>query len=418
MDKFNLNKNIMIGQSGGPTVAINASLAGIINAAALSGLKGKIYGLINGISGLMEDRFIDLSGFMTARNNLNKLTTSPAMFLGSCRYKLPKAEDNEEVYKTLFKKFDDMNIGAFFYIGGNDSMDTAAKLSAYAEKIGSDVCFIGVPKTVDNDLCEIDHTPGFGSAAKYIATTVKEIVYDTSIYRQDKVTIIEVMGRNAGWLTAAAALARTGDVPIPQFIYLPETVFDKDKFIKDIEEELTKHNNVVVCVSEGIKDHEGNYIAATGGKGDGFGHVQLAGAGKVLENLVKERLGIKCRAVEINISQRCAGHLCSKMDIDEAYDLGIFAYSLYRSGMTGVLSSMRRIPGDEYHTEYYAADVSKAANGEKKIPLEWIDIENADVKQEMIDYIKPLIQGEVPVNYVDGLPDYIDISHLIPAVNK
>ena len=291
-------KNVMVAQSGGPTVAINASLAGVIEGVQASHAYDTVYGSINGILGILNDHFLNLSEIMQENPDyLERLKTTPAMYLGSCRYKLPDYLDDDSPYVYIFKQFETYQIGAFFYIGGNDSMDTVLKLSEYGKRIGSDVRIIGIPKTIDNDLCETDHTPGFGSAAKYIASSVLEIAHDTFIYAVKSVTIVEIMGRDAGWLTAASALARNEYNTAPHLIYLPEVPFDKDDFLLDVKRMLFERDNVIIAVSEGIRDISGNYISASEQSVDTFGHSQLSGAGKTLEFLIKEKLGVKVRSI-------------------------------------------------------------------------------------------------------------------------
>ncbi len=406
-------KNCMIAQSGGPTSAINASIAGIISAVNESGHYDKIYGAIHGVSGLKAEKFIELSESFKDKAMLESLKISPAMYLGSCRVRLPDYENDPESYEQMFSVFEKMNIGAFFYVGGNDSMDTADKLSAYGKRIGSDVRIIGVPKTIDNDLFSIDHTPGFGSAAKYIATTMREIAYDTAIYDLRQCTIVEVMGRDTGWLTAATALARNEFDDAPQLIYLPESTFTAEKFLEDVENRLKIRKNVVVAIAEGVKRPDGKYVNASEGIVDAFGHGQLAGISKGLENFVKEEIGIKSRSIEVNIPQRCAGHISSKTDIDESFELGKFAAGLAQQGMSGVMASLHRISDKPYKTEFVAADVSEIANKVKKVPREWINERGNDITPEFMDYLRPLIQGEVNVPYENGLPVYANIEHLM-----
>ncbi len=406
-------KNCMIAQSGGPTSAINASIAGIISAVNESGQYDKIYGAIHGVSGLKAEKFIELSETFKDKAMLESLKISPAMYLGSCRVRLPDYENDPESYEQMFSVFEKMNISAFFYVGGNDSMDTADKLSAYAKRIGSDVRIIGVPKTIDNDLFNIDHTPGFGSAAKYIATTMREIAYDTAIYDLRQCTIVEVMGRDTGWLTAATALARNEFDDAPQLIYLPESTFTAEKFLEDVENRLKIRKNVVVAIAEGVKRPDGKYVNASEGIVDAFGHGQLAGISKGLENFVKEEIGIKSRSIEVNIPQRCAGHIASKTDIDESFELGKFAASLAEQGMSGVMASLTRISDKPYKTELVARDVSEIANKVKKVPREWINERGNDITPEFMDYLRPLIQGEVNVPFENGLPVYANIEHLM-----
>lgn len=406
-------KNCMVAQSGGPTVAINASLAGVIDGVMKSEMYDTVYGSLNGITGILNNNLMNLSALIEKNPEyLHRLTVTPAMFLGSCRYKLPDYLDDDSSYVYIFKQFDDYNIDAFFYIGGNDSMDTVLKLSEYGKKIGSPVRIIGIPKTIDNDLCETDHTPGFGSAAKYIASSLLEISHDTFIYAVKSVTIVEIMGRDAGWLTAAAALARNEYNTAPHLIYLPEVPFDKEDFLLDVKRLLFEQNNVIVAVSEGIRDASGNYISASEQSVDTFGHSQLSGAGKTLEFLVKEKLGVKVRSVEVNVLQRCAAHLASKTDLEEAFALGKKAVALSEEGVTASMVTMNRISDAPYQIEYGYAEIKHIANEAKSVPAEWINDAGNDIKQPLIDYLTPLIQGEVNVTYENGMPVYMNVSHL------
>lgn len=406
-------RNCMVAQSGGPTVAINASLAGVIEGVNSSSMYDTVYGSLNGITGILNNHLLNLTELMHENPDyLKRLAQTPAMFLGSCRYKLPDYMDDDSPYVFIFKQFEDYNIEAFFYIGGNDSMDTVLKLSGYAEMIGSNVRIIGIPKTIDNDLCETDHTPGFGSAAKYIASSLLEIAHDTFIYAVKSVTIVEIMGRDAGWLTAAAALARNGYNTAPHLIYLPEVPFDTDDFLLDIKRLLFERNNVIVAVSEGIRDASGNYISASEGTVDSFGHSQLSGAGKTLEFLVKEKLGVKVRSVELNVLQRCAAHLASKTDLDESAALGRKAVTLSEEGVTASMVTVQRISNKPYTVEYGYAEIKNIANEAKSVPTDWITPAGNDVTQELIDYLTPLIQGESQVTYENGLPVYMDVTHL------
>lgn len=406
-------KNIVVAQSGGPTVAINASLAGVISAALNNNYYDKVYGSIYGILGILNDNLIDLTKKATDNSDfIDTLKVSPAMYLGSCRHKLPEYEDDEKPYLTIFEQFEKYNIGAFFYIGGNDSMDTTLKLSHYGEKIGSDIRIIGIPKTIDNDLCLTDHTPGFGSAAKYIATSMLEISHDTFIYSVPSVTIVEIMGRDAGWLTASAALARNEYNSSPHLIYFPEVPFDKEAFINDIKQQLTIRNNVIIAVSEGIRDKDGQYISATTATNDQFGHKQLSGTGKSLEYLVKNNIDIKVRSVELNVLQRCASHQASLTDINESFELGQKAVDFSEKGHTKCMLVIKRVSDDPYTTEIDTADISSIANKDKPIPREWINSSGNDVTDNLIKYMKPLIEGETAVKYKDGLPIYLPIDHL------
>ena len=406
-------KNCIVAQSGGPTAAINASLAGVIKGALDHPEFEHIYGDLNGITGILDDRFLDLTETFQDDKNLEMLKVTPAMYLGSCRYKLPKVEDDKAPYELIFKVFEKKNIGAFFYIGGNDSMDTVDKLSAYAASIGSEVRIIGVPKTIDNDLCITDHTPGFGSAAKYVASSILEIFHDTVIYALKSVTIIEVMGRDAGWLTAASALARNEYCDAPHLIYLPEAAFDTEAFLADIKKLLEKQNNVIVAVSEGIRDKDGNYISASTGKVDNFGHSQLSGAGKTLEYLVQDRLNVKVRSIEFSTLQRCASHIASSTDLEESFREGQHAASLAAEGKTGLMVTILRKSSEPYEVTYDSAPVCDIANGVKSVPTEWINKEGNDVTAEMVTYLRPLVQGEPEITFDKGITKYLPVKHLI-----
>ena len=406
-------KNCIVAQSGGPTVAINASLAGIISEAHESREFNTVYGSVNGILGILNENLINLTNIIKDNpENIQTLKSSPAMYLGSCRYKLPAYTEDNSIYETIFQAFEKLNIGAFFYIGGNDSMDTVEKLSQYAKVIKSDVKILGIPKTIDNDLCETDHTPGFGSAAKYVATSVLEIAHDAYIYNTKSVTIVEIMGRNAGWLTAAGALARNQYSSAPHLIYLPEVPFCPETFISDVKEKFEETSNVIVAVSEGIKDKEGNYLSAAESK-DIFGHDKLSGTGKYLEYLVQEKLNVKVRSIELNVLQRCSSHLASLTDINEAFSLGSHAVQFALQGFSGVMLVMKREEGENYTITYTTADVSEIANKEKCVPKEWITENGNNVTEEMIQYLKPLIVGEPEVKFLNGLPQYMNVDHLI-----
>ena len=409
-----MKDNCIVAQSGGPTVAINASLAGVIDGVKKSNKFTRVYGAIHGIQGVLDNNFIDLSLMALSKFPLvNTLELSPAMYLGSCRYKLPDFEVDSKPYEIIFDRFEEYQVAAFFYIGGNDSMDTVDKLSKYANKIGSDVKIVGIPKTIDNDLCHTDHTPGFGSAAKYVASTMLEIAHDTYIYQIPSVVIVEIMGRDAGWLTAASCLARNDYSPAPHLIYLPEVDFDEDQFIEDIKNVLKTSRCVIVAVSEGIHDKDGNYISATSAVADKFGHAQLSGTGKALESLVKDRMDIKVRSIELNVLQRCAAHISSRTDINESFALGQAAVKYAAEGMTAVMSTIKRVSNDPYQWIIEPENVSLIANQAKTIPLEWITPENNDVTPEMEAYLRPLIIGEVSLQYKDGLPMYLPVNHLL-----
>lgn len=404
-------KNLIVGQSGGPTAVINSSLYGVVSEGiAHSDEIGEVYGMVNGIEGFLEDRILNFREALPGEQ-LDYLKHTPGAYLGSCRYKLPESLE-DPVYPLLFEKFEEMNIGWFFYIGGNDSMDTVSKLSRYAAQTGSSIRVIGEPKTIDNDLVHTDHTPGYGSAAKYVASTVREITLDASVYEKKSVTIIEIMGRHAGWLTAASALARKYKGDNPFFIYLPESAFDTEKFLKDVESAFEKHCNVVVCVSEGIHDADGTFICEYDSSvgTDTFGHKMLAGCGKYLENLVRDRLGVKARSVELNVSQRCSASLISAADQKEAVSAGRFGVQAALNGETGKMVSFVRRQAEDgsYQMECGLEDVNLICNEEKEVPAEWITENGSDVSDEFIKYVTPLVQGSVNVPLgEDGLPVFV-----------
>lgn len=409
-----MKENCIVAQSGGPTVAINASLAGVIDGVKKSSKYTRVYGAIHGIQGVLDNNLMDLSLMALSQYpTVNTLELSPAMYLGSCRYKLPDFKTDTTPYEIIFKRFDEYNIAAFFYIGGNDSMDTVHKLNEYAKSINSDVKIIGIPKTIDNDLMVTDHTPGFGSAAKYVASTMLEIAHDSYIYNIPSIVIVEIMGRDAGWLTAASCLARNNYSQAPHLIYLPEVDFDEDQFLEDIREKMKNNRTIIVAVSEGIHDKDGNYISATSAAADKFGHAQLSGTGKALENLIKENIDIKVRSVELNILQRCAGHIASRTDINESFALGQAAVKYAASDMTGIMASIKRISNDPYQWIIEPTNVNEIANKAKSIPLDWITKNKNDVTDEMEAYLRPLIIGEISLQYRDGLPLYLPVNHLI-----
>ena len=403
-----MKKNAVVGQSGGPTAVINASLYGTVyEALNREDEIGTVYGMINGIEGFLNDQVMDMAPLEESKE-LELIRTTPGSYLGSCRYKLPE-DLNDPVYPQLFARFEAYNIGYFFYIGGNDSMDTVSKLSRYAEKISSDIRVIGIPKTIDNDLVETDHTPGFGSAAKYVASTVREIAIDASVYDNKKsVTIVEIMGRHAGWLTAASALARKFEHDNPVLIYLPETDFDRDAFIEKVRTSLETTPNLVVCISEGIHDNTGTFICEYSNDvgTDTFGHKMLTGSGKYLENLVKERLGVKVRSVELNVCQRCSSSMLSKTDQKEAIASGAYGVKAALNGASGKMVAFERLDGDDYQIDYVLKDVNVICNQEKCVPATWITADGSDVTEDFIRYARLLIQGEVTVPTEDGVPKF------------
>lgn len=403
-----MKKNAVVGQSGGPTAVINASLYGTVyEALNREDEIGTVYGMINGIEGFLNDQVMDMAPLEESKE-LELIRTTPGSYLGSCRYKLPE-DLNDPVYPQLFARFEAYNIGYFFYIGGNDSMDTVSKLSRYAEKISSNIRVIGISKTIDNDLVETDHTPGFGSAAKYVASTVREIAVDASVYDNKKsVTIVEIMGRHAGWLTAASALARKFEHDNPVLIYLPETDFDQDAFIEKVRTSLETTPNLVVCISEGIHDNTGTFICEYSNDvgTDTFGHKMLTGSGKYLENLVKERLGVKVRSVELNVCQRCSSSMLSKTDQKEAIASGAYGVKAALNGASGKMVAFERLDGDDYQIDYVLKDVNVICNQEKCVPVTWITADGSDVTEDFIRYARPLIQGEVTVPTEDGVPKF------------
>lgn len=398
--------NIVIGQSGGPTAAINSSLAGAVSYAMKKCDFENVYGMKNGIKGFLEGNLINL-GDILDDDKIEILKLTPSAYLGSCRYKLPEDTSADE-YGRIFDICEKYDIDCFLYIGGNDSMDTILKLSRAGEKRGSKVKFIGVPKTIDNDLPYTDHTPGFGSAAKYVATVVLETAYDVSVYDVKSVTIIEIMGRHAGWLTAASALARCGK-SAPHLIYLPEVPFSKEKFVSDIKKAAETENNIVVAVSEGVRGEDGRFICESYNNGtvDGFGHTQLSGSGKVLERIVKEEIGCKVRSIELNTVQRSSAHLLSKSDVDEAFGAGEKAVEFAYNGESGKMVAFKRNSNAPYQIEMVAEDIAKIANQECMLPQEFINSEGNGITQKFMAYITPLVTGEIYPKYENGIPQYI-----------
>jgi len=405
-----LTGNAVIGQSGGPTAAINSSLAGVISELFKHDSVRTVYGMRNGIEGFLREDLIDLTSVFSgddAAGKLELLSHTPASALGSCRKKLPKPQDDPEFYENLIALFKKYDIRYFFYIGGNDSMDTVTKLTEYTKIHDYEISVIGVPKTIDNDLCGTDHTPGFGSCAKYIATTVQEIIRDCAVYTVPAVTIVEIMGRDAGWLTVSAGLGRLVTGYAPDYIYLPERAFSLDDFLDDVKRALEIHPNVVIAVSEGLRDADGVYVGerSQSGVADVFGHKYLSGTGKALELYVKEKIGCKVRSVELNISQRCAAHIASKTDIDEAFEVGSAAACAAISGATGCMMSIERISSEPYAVTYAPKEIASIANAVKTVPDEYINAEGNNVTDSALTYILPLIDGEVDLKYRCGLPE-------------
>ena len=408
-----LKGNAVVGQSGGPTSAINATLSGVIRGCAKANLDGvidKLYGMRNGIEGFLDERLVDLTEHFCDEDWLTTLEATPAAALGSCRRKLKSHEKDAEVYEKMMQIFKKYDIRYFFYIGGNDSMDTVLKLSEYAKAHDYELRVVGIPKTIDNDLMATDHTPGFGSAAKFVGTTVKEILRDISVYTVKAVTIIEIMGRDAGWLTTAAALpCLNGEGP--DLIYLPEKVFDPDEFIASVKAAMEKHPAVLVCASEGIRFADGEYVGSGSQSGavDVFGHKYLSGTGKVLEGMVKEKLGCKVRSVELSLTQRCAAHISSLADIKESVGVGMAGVSSAVAGNTGVMATILRSESDDYSVSYGVADIRNIANEIKTVPAEYINEAGNGVTDECLKYLAPLVLGELDVKYENGLPKHVVI---------
>ncbi|MBQ7153661.1 MAG: 6-phosphofructokinase [Clostridia bacterium] len=406
--------NAVVGQSGGPTAAINATLAGVVRgcmAARQSGAVAKLYGMRNGIEGFMENRLVDLFEDFADEKRISLLEQTPAAYLGSCRKKLPDAAKDPAFYEKLMLLLKQHDIRYFFYIGGNDSMDTVAKLSAYAKKQQYDIRVIGIPKTVDNDLLGTDHTPGFGSAARYIATTLTEIVRDCAVYTVPAVTVVEIMGRDAGWLTASSAVGRIVTGEAPDYVYLPEVPFSMEKFFSDVRTELSRHPNVVIAVSEGIRNEAGEYICecTSAGTVDVFGHKQLSGTAKALEIAVREEFGCKVRSIELNLPQRCAAHLLSGQDMAESVRVGKAAVKAAVTGKTGVMMAFRRTGKKQYGCRIVAADVSKIANGIRYVPSDMIVPQGNNVTDGCCEYILPLIGKNPKIRFEKGLPVHISL---------
>ena len=402
-------KNAIVGQSGGPTSVINSSLAGVYESCKRRGA-GKVYGMMHGVAGLLERRVCVLDDKLKSAMDIELLKRTPSSYLGSCRYKLPAPVAGDEVYETLFELFARYQVDAVLYIGGNDSMDTICKLSDYAKRIGSDIRFMGVPKTIDNDLMHTDHTPGYGSAAKYIGVVMKEIIRDATVYGTNYVTIVEIMGRNAGWLTAAAALARGEDCEGVNMICLPEVPFGIEHFMDKVERMQRESRSVVIAVSEGVKLADGRYVCELSDDAhfvDAFGHKSLTGTARYLANQVAGKLKTKTRSIELSTLQRCAAHVSSRTDITEAYQVGGAAAKAAFEGHTGEMVALERISNDPYQCTTRLVDIHQIANFEKKVPLEWVNSYRTDMEPAFLQYARPLIQAELTPVYIDGLPRHI-----------
>ena len=404
--------NVIVGQSGGPTAVINSSLAGVFKTAKDRGAN-KVYGMLHGIQGLLQERYVDLEDHIKNDLDIELLKRTPSAYLGSCRFKLPDISQDREIYDKIFDILNKLEIEYFFYIGGNDSMDTIKKLSDYSLLNGSNIRFMGVPKTIDNDLAATDHTPGYGSAAKYIGSITKEVIRDGLVYDQQNVTILEIMGRNAGWLTGATALARTEDCDGPDLIYLPEVPFDIDKFLVKVKDLIKKKSSVVIAVSEGIRLADGRYVCELGSSGDyvdAFGHKQLAGTATYLANFLAAECGCKTRAVELSTLQRSASHMASRVDIDEAFMVGGAAVKAADEGDTGKMIVIDRVSDDPYMAKTGIYDVHRIANEEKVVPRNWMNKDASYVTKDFVDYISPLIQGDYQPIMVNGLPRHLVLN--------
>jgi len=403
-------RNIIVGQSGGPTAVINSSLAGVYKNAIERGFD-KVYGMLHGIQGLLDEQYIDLSTQIHSELDIELLKRTPSAFLGSCRYKLPEIHEDKAIYEKIFEILNKLDIYAFIYIGGNDSMDTIKKLSDYAILTGQTQKFLGVPKTIDNDLALTDHTPGFGSAAKYTKEVIRDALGLT--YKKNMITIMEIMGRNAGWLTGATALAKSEDCDGPDLIYLPEVPFDVEKFLAKVKDLLNKKASIVIAVSEGIKLADGRYVCELGSVGDyvdAFGHKQLQGTATYLANFLAAECGCKTRAVELSTLQRSASHMASRVDIDEAFMVGGAAVKAADEGDTGKMVVIDRVSDDPYMAATGIYDVHRIANEEKLVPREWMNKDATNVTKDFVDYIKPLIQGDYQPIMVNGMPRHLVLN--------
>lgn len=400
-------KNLIVGQSGGPTAVINSNLYGVVS----EGLSHPdtiehVYGMINGIEGFLNDCILDFEEALPGED-LNGLKSTPGAYLGSCRYKLPESLE-DPVYPALFKKFEELNIGWFFYIGGNDSMDTVMKLDAYLKREQIDICVVGVPKTIDNDLMETDHTPGFGSAAKYVAISLQEIIRDSRVYSIPSVTIVEIMGRDAGWLAASSCVLRANGEPAPHLIYLPESPFTLEQYIQDVKNAMTRYKAVIIAVSEGVTFPDGG---SEDQAKDAFGHTQNAGIGKKLEEYTAKHFQCKVRSIELNVMQRCSSHAASLTDLEESERIGGAAAEFgIEYHQSGIMAAFKRISNNPYRVEIIPCPVQDVANKEKKFPVEWISPEGNNVTVDALNYFLPLIKGEPVLKYKNGIPMHFRID--------
>ena len=411
MDK-KLIGSCIIGQSGGPTAVINASAYGVIKTALEAEEITKVYGAAHGIRGVLDDKLYVMD--LEDPEELNYLLHTPSSELGSCRYKIADPEKDDTDYKRILEIFKKYNVRYFFYNGGNDSMDTCNKISKYMQSVGYECRVMGVPKTIDNDLFGTDHCPGYASAAKYIATTCMEVYKDMHVYDKPMITVVEAMGRHAGWLPASAALASYFGCG-PDLIYLPETDFDMDKFLADVDKVHAENGNVFIVVSEGAHFADGSFVSeAKTSATDGFGHAQLGGLAAMLAGKLSEHTGIKVRGIELSLLQRAAAHTASLTDVTEAFNAGKVAVEKAVAGETDKMVAFERFYVDgEYNCRYVTEPLTLAANTEKKVPLEWINDEHNGLKQEFIDYVLPLIQGEIELPKENGLPRYAKLKKIV-----
>lgn len=401
--------NIAVAQSGGPTCAINASLVGVFRESLKVAEIDAIFGSINGIEGVIQNHLVDLKSIILTNDDIELLRQTPSTVLGSCRYKLPDSSEDEEVYRKIADTLVQRNIGAFIYIGGNDSMDTVNKLSEYFRSANLDIKVIGIPKTIDNDLCITDHTPGFGSAAKYVAVTMNEITRDSIVYSIPSVTIVEIMGRHAGWLTASSAVLHAMGETAPHLVYVPEVKFSIDSFLSDVRQEMAKHKAVIIAVSEGIEVPEG----VQSGVVDNFGHKYLSGIGKYLEDIVRSEIGCKVRSIELNVMQRCSSHLGSRTDIDEAEAIGSAGVRCALEGHTGKVMVFRRVENVPYTVKIETANACEIANREKFLPKDFINSAGNNINNSALDYFLPLIQGEPHLITENGIPKHFAIHEYV-----
>ena len=404
--------NIVVAQSGGPTCAINASLAGVFKRGCKSDKIDKIYGSINGINGIIRQNLVDLSDYIKSEEDIKLLINTPSTALGSCRYKLAECEKDESDYKKIVECLKKYDIGMFFYIGGNDSMDTVMKLSAYFSENNIDIKVIGIPKTIDNDLCGIVDSPGFGSAVKYVSVTLEEFIRDSRVYSVKSVTIVEIMGRHAGWLTASSCCLRANGEIAPHLIYLPEVHFSTGKFLEDVKRIQSEHDAVIVAVSEGVRTEDGSFAAEEfqSQKSDAFGHQYLSGIGKCLENIVSKELNCKVRSIELNVMQRCSSHIASLTDLCESEEIGEAAVEAALDGKTGRMMCYNRDSNSPYKMHIGDISVFDTANKEQYFPIEWINSEHNNVTDEALEYFLPLIQGETETKMKNGMPVHFVID--------